>query len=68
MLRLLKMFSRILHMLSTTVLSGTIILTYLIDLGSHIKDHHTYTSLHAWSGIILIASGILNIFLIKAGK
>ena len=55
-------------MLSTTILSGGIILNYFFDISTLLSEDATYKRIHAVAGVILISTGILNIFLIKAGK
>lgn len=68
MFTVLKVISRIAHMLSTTILSGSIILNYFFELNWYLRDSEDYRRLHMITGIVLIVSGILNIFLIKGGK
>ncbi len=55
-------------MISTALLSGIIVMTYLFDLGPVFASIRGLKKLHMWVGPILIVSGFANIFLIKGGK
>ena len=66
--KVLKVISRIAHMVSTAILSGIIIMTYLYDLGPVFASKPGLRKLSMILGPVLIISGFANIFLIKGGK
>ncbi len=65
---LVKSFSRFVHILSASFLSGTAILNHLFSIGEKLSDEPSFPKISAFAGVFLIVSGICNIFLIKAGK
>ena len=65
---LIKSFSRFIHLLSASFLSGTTILNYLFSIGEKLSDEPSFPKISAFAGVFLIISGVCNIFLIKAGK
>ena len=65
---LVKSFSRFVHILSASFLSGTAILNYLFNTGAVLAGEPTYAKVSALAGVAIFISGICNIFLIKAGK
>ena len=66
--QVVKVVSRIVHMVTTALLSGIIVMTYLFDLGSVFGKIQGLKKLHMFLGPLLIISGFANIFLIKGGK
>ena len=68
MFKVAKVVSRIAHMVSTALLSGIIIMTYLFELGPVFASKPGLRKLNMILGPILIVSGFANIFLIKEGK
>lgn len=55
-------------MLSTSILTGVIVMNYFFDTSHFLKENPTYKKLHMISSIVLIISGTANIFLIKGRK
>lgn len=65
---LVKSFSRFLHLISASFLSGAAILNYMFNIGDKLSDEPSFPKLSAFAGVLLFISGICNIFIIKAGK
>jgi hypothetical protein len=55
-------------MLSTAILTGTIVMNYFFDTSSALKENPLYKRLHMSASIILLITGLANIFLIKGRK
>jgi len=68
MFKVIKVISRIAHMISTAVLSGMIILNYLFNLNQALAGTEGLKKLHMIAGTVLIVSGFANIFLVKGKK
>jgi len=64
----IKLLSRITHLLSATTIFALVSSNYLFDFNQLVWDEPIYKTLHIFSGVFLISSGIANIFLIKQGK
>ena len=54
--------------MSVAILSGSIVMNYMFDLHSFLKDDASYKRLCMIAGIVLMISGFCNIFLIKGSK
>lgn len=67
--QVIKVISRIAHMISSGLLAGLIILNYLFNfsVNSLIDSKHLKLT-HMICGIVLIVTGVANIFLIKGRK
>ena len=68
MFQLIKVLSRIAHMLSTALMSGIILFTHFFNMGPVFQAQPGFKTLHLILGPALLISGFANIFLIKAGK
>lgn len=64
----LKTGSRIVHLVSTGLLSGIITLNYFFGVNEYLSEESSFSKLNAIAGIMIFATGIANIFLVKAGK
>ena len=69
-LNFVKIFFRVLHQLSASVLGGLVIYNYLSnnELAKKMKKNPNNSRFNSFLGILLFASGITNIFLIKNDK
>lgn len=69
-LNLIKIFFRVLHQLSACVLGGLVIYNYLSnnELAKKMKKNANHSRFNSFLGILLFATGITNIFLIKNEK
>jgi hypothetical protein len=65
---LIKSFSRFVHILSASFLSGSAILNYMFSIGEKLSDEPSFAKVSAIAGVAVFISGICNIFLIKGGK
>lgn len=68
MIKAIKIISRIAHMFTVAILSGAVVLNYFFGLSTMLKDEPAYKRLFIISGVILMISGFMNIFLIKGKK
>jgi len=68
MFKVIKVISRIAHMISTAVLSGMTILNYIFNLNQTLAGTEGLKKLHMIVGTVLIISGFANIFLVKGKK
>ena len=68
MMKVVKVVSRIAHMMSTALLSGMVILNYLFGLHETFSHIPGIKTLHIVCGTVLIVSGFANIFLIRGNK
>ena len=66
--KVVKVVSRIVHMVTMALLSGIIVMTYLFELGPVFAKIQGLKNVHMFLGPLLIISGFANIFLIKGGK
>jgi hypothetical protein len=64
----LKTGSRIVHLVSTGLLSGIVTLNYLFGVNEYLSEESSFSKLNAIAGFMVFATGIANIFLVKAGK
>lgn len=66
----MKVFFRVLHQLSGCILTGLVIYNYLSnnELAKKMKKDSNNSRFNSFFGILLFASGITNIFLIKNDK
>ena len=69
-LNLMKIFFRVLHQISAAVLGGLVIYNYLSndELAKKMKKNSNNSRFNSFIGILLFATGITNIFLIKNDK
>ena len=68
MFQLIKVLSRITHMLSTALMSDIILFTYFFNMGPVFHSQPGFKTLHLILGPAILISGLANVFLIKAGK
>jgi hypothetical protein len=52
-------------LLSTGFLSGLLSLNYFFGVGEFLKEERGYGLLNALAGLVIFATGIANIFLVK---
>lgn len=64
----LRLFCRFGHLVSTAFLSGAIILSYCFDAREVLTDQPAYPKLCTMAGVVLLMTGIANVFIIKSGK
>lgn len=62
------MACRFVHLTATGFLSGTIIISHVFQMTNVLRDQPSYSLLCALAGVLLILSGIANVFIIKMGK
>jgi hypothetical protein len=64
----LRLISRFIHLTTTALLSGIIIINYLFQTQDYLNEHSSYKMLCAICGVALIATGIANVFIIRGKK
>lgn len=64
----LKTGLRIVHLVCSGLVSGITTLNYLFGVNEYLSEESSFSKLNAIAGFMVFASGIANIFLIKAGK
>jgi hypothetical protein len=63
-----KFLFRLMHIVSTMILSGSAVFDYLFNTGELLHNKPYYASLHIIAGVAIFVSGLTNLFILKAGK